>query len=280
MKIRFEKVETDTNSSFRLLHNPRLNDLFYWHFHPEVELVYIEGANGTRHVGNHISKYKESDLVLIGANMPHLNFDYQVQTNYKKEVLQILPSFIDTIFKEVKELSSIYSLLEKAPYGLAFYGGTKERVGASLQELQGMEPFNQFLKILSILHDLAHSTEYTLLHENPFVNKQRSKQEERMGKIYAYLDLHYSDRIELEEIANICNLSKPAFCRYFKKYSGITFISFLNHYRISHAKRGLLMGKNVSESCFSSGFESLSYFNRVFKKITNTTATQFKKRLL
>ncbi|MFK7979372.1 MAG: AraC family transcriptional regulator, partial [Saprospiraceae bacterium] len=57
MKIQLENVVPDANSSFKLIQNPKLNDLFFWHFHPEFELVYIEGASATRHVGNHISQY-------------------------------------------------------------------------------------------------------------------------------------------------------------------------------------------------------------------------------
>ena len=69
MKIQLENISTKVNSSFNLLFNPRLSDLYYWHFHPEYELVYITGATGTRHVGDHISTYYDSDLVLIGSNV-------------------------------------------------------------------------------------------------------------------------------------------------------------------------------------------------------------------
>ena len=63
MKIQLEEIKPDLFSSFHLILNPRLNDFFYWHFHPEFELVYIEGINGTRHVGDHISRYEFNDLV-------------------------------------------------------------------------------------------------------------------------------------------------------------------------------------------------------------------------
>ncbi|MEL6867759.1 MAG: AraC family transcriptional regulator, partial [Bacteroidota bacterium] len=92
MKTQFENISPDANSSFRLLLNPRLSELFFWHFHPEYELVYIEGANGTRQVGDHISEYQGSDLVFIGSDIPHLNFDYGVKTDYEKVVLHIHPS--------------------------------------------------------------------------------------------------------------------------------------------------------------------------------------------
>ena len=87
MKIQLENIQPDDKSSFRLLHDPKLNDLFFWHFHPEYELVYIEGADGVRHVGKHHSNYQQSDLVLIGSNIPHMNFDYGIKTTYRKEVL-------------------------------------------------------------------------------------------------------------------------------------------------------------------------------------------------
>jgi hypothetical protein len=70
MKIRLEEVKPDADSSFRIL-QPKLNHLFYWHFHPEYEIVFIEGANGTRHVGDHLAKFEGSDLVFIGPNIPH-----------------------------------------------------------------------------------------------------------------------------------------------------------------------------------------------------------------
>ena len=121
MKIQLETISPDANSSFRLLHNPRLSDLFYWHFHPEYELVYIEGADGTRHVGRHTKRYQGSDLVLIGSNIPHLNFDYGVKTDYEKVVLHIHPSFMNKVFQEIRELSAIYRLFEMSQYGIAFF---------------------------------------------------------------------------------------------------------------------------------------------------------------
>jgi len=127
MKIQLENISPDTNSSFRLLLNPKLNDLFYWHFHPEYELVYIENADGTRHVGEHISQYEGSDLVLIGSNIPHLNFDYGVKTDCEKVVLQIHPDFKENTLQKLPELKAINALFEKSVYGIAFHGATRKR---------------------------------------------------------------------------------------------------------------------------------------------------------
>ena len=110
MKIQLETFEQPTKSPFRLLHDPKLNHLYYWHFHPEFELVYIENADGVRHVGEHISQFEGSDLVLIGSNIPHLNFDYNVKTKCEKVVLHIQPDFYQKVINGVPEFNSIMVL--------------------------------------------------------------------------------------------------------------------------------------------------------------------------
>jgi hypothetical protein len=57
MKVKLEAIQSDEDSSFKILLTPNLNDLFYWHFHPEYEIVYVEAVSGIRHIGDHISKY-------------------------------------------------------------------------------------------------------------------------------------------------------------------------------------------------------------------------------
>jgi len=278
MKIQLENISPNSKSPFRLLHDPKLNHLFYWHFHPEFELVYIEGASATRHVGNHISKFKNGDLVLIGSNIPHLNFDYGVTSSYRKEVLHIKPSFREEFVAEFPELQSLEHLLELSKYGIAFKGSTKKEIGELMKKLHQLSPFEFFMQSLHILKKLAQSKEFELLHTRPYVNRYKTKEQTRLRKIYALVDEQYQTKITVDTVAELCTLSKPAFCRYFKKTTGSTFVNFLNQYRISQAKRLLLMGKNVSETCFACGFESLSYFNRTFKKITEENPSEFKKR--
>jgi len=278
MKIQLENIESDSKSPFRLLHDPKLNHLYYWHFHPEFELVYIEGANATRHVGDHISPYVHSDLVLIGSNIPHLNFDHGVSTSYRKEVLHIKPAFKQSVAAEMPELQSVNRLMELSKYGLAFSGDTKNKAGERMKKLYTLAPFEFFMEILSILRFLSESKEFELLHSQPFVNRYSYKEQARIRQIYALIDEAYQRKIQVEEVAALCNLSKPAFCRYFKKATGTTFTNFLNQYRISQAKRLLLTGQNISETCYDCGFESLSYFNRIFKKVTGENPSEFKRK--
>src|SRR5690606_33163378 len=95
MKIVKEEIVIDQHSSFKVF-SPRLKNYFYWHYHPEIELVFVEATNGIRHVGKNISDFEGSDLLLIGSNVPHLNFDYGIQTDYHQIVVQLREDFMET----------------------------------------------------------------------------------------------------------------------------------------------------------------------------------------
>lgn len=278
MKVQLETFDPASKSPFRLLHDPKLSDLFYWHFHPEYELVYIEGASGTRHVGDHFSNYSDSDLVLIGSNIPHLNFDYGVTTPYRKEVLHLKPDFKETVLDRYPELQKLRTLLQTSQYGIAFHGETKRRIGEVMKQWHTMAPFSFFTSVLETLFQLSQSSEFEMLHRTPYINRFKQRDQERLRAIYAFLETRYGSKISLAEIAGQCHLGREAFCRYFKKETGTTFTTFLNQYRISQAKRSLLAGHTVTEACFACGFESLSYFNRTFKSVAGETPSHFKKR--
>jgi AraC-like DNA-binding protein len=280
MEMQFEEIKPDTESSFNLMVNPKLSDFFYWHFHPELELVYIEGTNGTRHVGDHISQYEESDLVFIGSNIPHLNFDYGVKTDYEEIVVHIRQDFLGNAFVNTPELSKINQLFENAKLGIAFSRETKNKLAERLIQLPLLTHFEQFLEILSIFQILANDKNVELLHANSFENQYTKKDQQRMKRLYQFIDENYERKIDIREVANLSSLSEPAFCRYFKKMTRLTFTEFLNHYRINKAKKFLLLDKNITETCYACGFESISYFTRTFKKIIKENPLAFKKRHL
>jgi AraC-like DNA-binding protein len=274
----FEKISPDLGSSFHLMVNPRLNDFFFWHFHPEIELVFIDKASGTRHVGDHISRYEESDMVMIGSYIPHLNFDYGVKTDYEKTVLHIQHDFLTGAIERTPELFRIRDLFKLASHGIAFGDAAKALVGDRLKKLHLLSSFNQFLEIISLLETLSISNDFVLLHEAPYQNQYNKKEQQRLAIVYDHIDQHYKDQISIAEVASLVNLSKEAFCRYFKKMTRLTFVEFLNHYRVNQAKRLLRLDLNITEVCYQCGYESLSYFNRTFKKYTEQSPSSFRKK--
>jgi AraC-like DNA-binding protein len=278
-KLQLEEVKPDTGSSFKIL-NPHLSTTFLWHLHPEYEIVYVEALGGTRHVGDHISKYEGSDLVFIGPNIPHLNFDYGVHSDCEQVVIQMKENFLGEHFLNNPEIAAIKQLFKKACYGLSFYGDTKLRVAEALKKLQDLNRFDQLISLLGILQLLATSDEVKVLNSAPAANKAFEKQQKRMDFIYKYVEANYSSKPDVNELAQKVHLTTAAFCRYFKNQTKQTFTDFINQYRIGEAKNLLLQDKTITEACYATGFEQLSYFNKTFKKLTGQNPSAFKKQNL
>ncbi len=279
MKIQKEKVLADPGQSFRLF-QPSLSNNFFWHYHPEYELVYVEAGAGIRHVGQHISSYMGSDLVLIGPNIPHLNFDYGLKTQYRQIVVQLKENFLGDSFYNTPEFGSILRLFERASLGLSFSGHTKEKVVDMLKYMQTIEPFEQLLCLIKAFQIMAMSEEVVELNDRDTSVKLFLNDKIRIGTIYSYIHAHYNETPDVHKVAASVHLSTPAFCRYFKKQTKMTFTDFVNQYRVNQSKTWLLQDKSVSEACYGVGFQSLSYFNKMFKKITGENPSHFKTRYL
>lgn len=279
MKIQKESIEFEKGKSFKLF-APSLKNCFFWHYHPEIELVYVEAINGIRHVGKDISGFTDSDLLLIGSNVPHLNFDYRIQTECKQLVLQMRENFLQDIINPVPEYASIRHLLERSYLGLSFSGETKRIVVEKLQAIKDKSSFTSLIGLIEILQILADSTEVKELNKEDTRIKWFLNDKIRMGTIYDYIHENYDRKPNVNEIAKIASLSTPAFCRYFKKQTNMTFTDFVNNYRINQARIFLLKESSITEVCFQVGFESLSYFNKLFKQHVGETPSEFRKRHL
>ncbi|SHM98976.1 helix-turn-helix domain-containing protein [Mucilaginibacter sp. OK098] len=275
-EIQLEKVEFEPGKSFKLF-SPRLRNTFLWHYHPEVELVYVEADAGIRHVGTHISTYTHSDLVFIGGNLPHLNFDYRLRSDYHQIVIQLRTDFLGTAVGLVPEFSVINNLFKSAEYGIAFSGETKNLVAQKLKQLGSLNSLDQLLQLINIFQLLANSNEYVILNDNLTSKNFILKDKIRMGAIYEYIDAQYHQKPDVNIVAEKVNLTTPAFCRYFKRQTNMTFTEFVNQYRIERAKNLLMQNHNVSETCYAIGFESISYFNKLFKQIVGENPSDFRR---
>jgi len=279
MKIQKEDINFEEGKSFKIF-EPSMKHCFFWHYHPEIELVYVEALNGIRHVGKDISGFMESDLLLVGSNVPHLNFDYGIKTEYKQVVLQLKEKFIEEMILPVPEFDDIKKLLDRSYLGLSFSGETKKIVAKKLHLIKEKSPFESLIALMEVLQILSQSTEVKELNKEDTRVKWFLNDKIRMGTIYDYINENYDKNPNVNVIAEMVSLSTPAFCRYFKKQTNMTFTDFVNNYRINQAKMLLLQNLCVSEVSFQVGFESLSYFNKLFKNYIGETPTAFKKKHL
>jgi len=127
---------------------------------------------------------------------------------------------------------------------------------------------------------LAKSDEVELLKVQPIASASILKEQQRLHRVYHFIEVNYQKNIDVNEVAEICHLTTAAFCRYFKKSTHYTFTDFLNHYRINQSKKLLLQDKTITEACYETGFGNISYFNKTFKKIIGQNPSAFKKKHL
>ena len=127
---------------------------------------------------------------------------------------------------------------------------------------------------------MANSNEIEMLNAKPIASASVLKEQQRLQKVYHYIETNYQIEINVNVVASLCNLTTAAFCRYFKKSTRYTFTDFLNRFRINQSKKILMQDKNVTEACYESGFANISYFNKTFKNVTGMNPSAFKKNIL
>ncbi|WP_379965293.1 AraC family transcriptional regulator [Epilithonimonas sp. UC225_85] len=281
MKVNFETVLADKNSSFRTLHIkvPVKELRWEYHYHTEMELVCVISGNGTRHVGYHKSNFTNGDLVLIGSNIPHSGFGLNSLDPHEEIVVQFREDII-RFPKEVEEMSSLNRLITQSQLGIMFSPKVKRKILPKLYEMLETENSKRYFILLNILFELAETRDYVLLNKEVMPHTVISKNKERLQTIFTFVEKNYDKEIEINDIANLVNLTLPAFCNFFKKTTKITFTDFINQYRIDKACTLILQGKSISESCYDTGYNSISYFSRTFKKYMGKTPTEFNNELV
>ncbi|WP_297704876.1 AraC family transcriptional regulator [uncultured Eudoraea sp.] len=281
-KPAFEAIEPNfgrsyTYQKFDSLKNNKDN---LWHYHPEIELVYVNGGAGKRQIGSHISCYTDGDLILIGSNLPHCGFTDKFTGNKSEIVIQMKADFLGNSFFNIPEMKQTQTLFEIARGGVAFSGETKNIVGEKLENLENESDFEQLLSILSILNELSNSQDFKVLNAEGFSFKTDIEDNDRINIVFNHVRNNFKEEITLSEISDKAGMTVPSFCRYFKKITNKTFIQFVNEYRLVHASKLLAeQPMSITDVCFESGFNNFSHFNKSFKAFTGQNPSEYRNTL-
>ncbi len=282
-KPTLEKISPNFGSSILVKkHTEFLKEIkAFWHFHPEIELVYVNKGKGKTHIGNHLSYFNNSQLLLIGANLPHNGFTDRLTTNGSETLVQFKPEFLGDTFFEIPEMKPIHILFEKAKKGIIFGVKTKQKLGAKIEKLTEKKGFKQVLILLEILHTLSKSEDYTLLNADGFAFEAQPQNNNKIDEIFKYINENFNQHISLDEIAGLVSMTVPAFCRFFKKSTGKTFTKLVNEYRVVHATKLLSESQSsITDICFECGFNNFSHFNKLFKEFTGKSASKYRNEMM
>jgi AraC-like DNA-binding protein len=250
------------------------------HIHPEYELNYVEGAVGAqRIIGNSIESIGERDLVLIASpELEHAWKDGDCQSNDIHEItIQFHPSLIEQ-YLDKKQFASIQQLLSKASRGVVFGKDTVDRVLPLLRILTlERDGFYSVMKLLVLLYELSKGEDIRVL--STATNTVLSNSELMMGRLQEYIVTHVNRELSLPMVAAVMNMSKSTFSRFLKSTTGMNFTDYLLDFRINMAVRLLKEETLIADIVEQCGFNSVSYFYRVFKKKKGLTPVEYRNSL-
>lgn len=258
-----------------------------WHYHPEVELIYFISGNTSCIIGDNFEEFEAGDLVILGANFPHVLQHSRMNTAQQLSpyglIIQFSEDFMGKAFLKTPEMQPVDKMLQKARRGIQFdkHRSPVRAIKEMLLEIpKQRKPAEQLMLLLQVLLSLADEPPARqLLHTHHLL--ENGEDEERIKRVYEKVYNHFQEKLSIQDVAAEANMTETSFCRYFKSRTLKTFSRFLNEVRVAYACKLLKEPDcSVTDACFASGFSSLSYFNRRFKAIIGLGPRQFQQEIM
>jgi AraC-like DNA-binding protein len=281
MKPVFEKVPKRQWESFHceVVRGPDYGTR--WHFHPEYQLTLAIKSSGHRVVGDNIGTLVDGDIVLIGANLPHVW--HQDPGAKGREVEAIIVRFDDSFlgrdFFALPEVEPVRRLLQRAARGLVVGGATRATVAEHMQRLAHSDGLSRIIELLAILNTLAASDDLKTLASASYEPQLESADQGRMERVVDFIHSHLTDEIDRQRLAKLAHLSLGAFSRFFHSRTGKTVPEYVNEVRIGRACRMLSEDAgNITDIAMDCGYRNLATFNRRFREVVGTTPRAYRQK--
>lgn len=283
MRPQLLKVPKGLQDSFSIRRqvSPDVNNS--WHYHPELELIYIKKGSGVQFVGDNIMPFKDGHMVLIGPNLPHyLKFidqdNHPVEQSNIITVAHFKEGFWGEQFLALPENNAIKHILEQARRGLVISDISKEKVVAILDRLNEATGIHRIILLMEALAVIAQGMDTSpicSLGYNPNISESCA---DRLQEVLAFTHQNFHRKIALREIAGIAHMSHHSFCRFFKSQTGKTYSKFVIELRVAYACKLLIENHLcLKQLCFESGFNNFTSFHKYFKMITGLSPLLYKR---
>lgn len=249
-----------------------------WHSHPEVELTIVTHGKSMRYIGDHAAPCHAGEAVLVGSRIPHCWVEEGAYAGVCVQFMLELPKLLPSR----SAANRISQLWNNAQQARLFDSASSTKI---LQQIESIEK-SRDIERLSCTFELLHLLASTLsTSSTPLTDRTHGfslgVSDETMDHFIDWLLHHYTENISVKEAAGHCAMSRATFHRRFSRYTGNTFIEFVNQLRMAQALRELgSTGRSILEIAISVGFGSLSHFNKVFRSRYAMTPSEFRKRSL
>lgn len=262
---------------------------FYQHLHrhDEIQITWVQRGEGTLVVNNNMHVFGPNEIYFIGANQPHVfksdavYFDSKSKRNVKALSIHFNPEGKLKPFLELAEMKPMLAFLRKHNNGFSIPEEHVPDVAHKMELILKHKNMDQLIALIDLFKKFASISklkELSSIYNHSEVSEHDGI---RLSNIYHYIMANYARSITLEDVAQQAFMTPQAFCRYFKKRTLHTFVSFLNEVRINEACKKLTAGDtesvSISAIAYNSGFNTVTNFNRVFKTIIGKSPSEYQE---
>ncbi|MBP3360375.1 MAG: helix-turn-helix transcriptional regulator [Clostridia bacterium] len=240
-----------------------INKNFILHNHNDSfeTLIFLDG-NADFIVEGSVYSMKKGDIVIAGSNELHRMV---VRSEGKYERIVITTNY--KFFYMLPELKSIF-INRKLGTGNLLCLSPKENeliheICGKIEYYISTYPDDELRS--QVIRNLISEIMY-LINKSDYIKENIKSTDQRVKQILIYINDHLTERITLDEIADIFFISKYHLCRIFKKHTGMTLTRYINYKRLILAREIHAGGKNLIDSSLDAGFDSYSTFYKIFKK--------------
>lgn len=268
-----QKVPLDTDTALNIF-VANCGD-FPPHWHEATEVIYIYSGKTIIGINDQIYELNDGDIMIVNSTDIH----YFLNQTVSKRIILHYDAAFEPFASELLDQRFEKILLRKNPADESDSSTRNElerQIWQLLNEAQSQKPGYK-IALKARLYDML----VTMLRSLPmqrFSYSSRIMRLKRLEHVFKFIEEHYTASISLEQAADCANFSVYHFSRFFKDSTGMTFVQYLNNYRVSKAAELLSRDTGtVTEIAARSGFESIKTFNRVFKQIKGCPPSTFRK---
>jgi len=251
------------------------------HHHEGYEIYYLFNGYRSMSVAGREFLLRPGDLLLLPPGVAHQSWPVEGMPQHHV-VINLGSSYLDSYLAQnhMHELEELLSGGEKL---LRLASNQQYQLDMQLhslqQELTGKKVGADYAvqaQVCLLLIFLLRNLDSEITSHSAGIHRRRSD----MQQVAAFIEEHYADPISLAGIAKIFATNASALSRSFRRYMGVPPINYLNRVRVQAAK-GLIETTDMSltEVCSKVGYESLTYFGRVFREFTGVTPSQYRRQI-
>lgn len=243
------------------------------HCHSEYEINLVLDTEGYRVIGDCRDDFQGVDLILVAPYVPHVWKSERI-TNHVVTV-QFPGDILEFPIMNKSQLRMIRELLSHATIARHFFVSRESRIVSQLLGLKDYQGFDSAIEFLRLLGMLSEAESEPIAEISGGLRQSKSR---RINKVLDYTVENLQGRLRVGDMATMVNMSESAFSHFFKKHTGLTYVTYVNNLRIAKACRLLESTMmSVSEICYETGFNNKSNFNRIFLRARGVTPKEYRK---